>query len=492
MKTSRGFPLFLLSLLICLATPSPATAQYIYLDLNGDGLNTPADLLSGTLPVNVAVYLRTDRNRDGTQPTCATGAQSLSIGSFEFILRAVGGTVSWGTLSGGLFAGGMPTRSAQDASDFYAGRFDSTDVYVLAGQIHLGTVLVTPLTGTPLLSFATSTPLSATYLTSFGSQCRGPDGDYTMALGRDWFDADGTFGTLLANVSGTVFQDSNGTSSGNCALDAGEVGMPGWIVTLFPGGQRVLTSKDGSYKLMNVPPGIYTVQVSVPSSWNQTCPSPGVGQPVTVLAGQTYSSLNFGVKPANLPPLLNPIANRSIAYGQITNQPLTAADPDGTPLSFSLLNGPSFASVTTTGPAAGNLRLAPQSTDAGFHAVTVAASDGVFDSRRSATFRILSPTGVATQDAPGRLAAAIVPNPLNPAGALRFRTFQPGFLRIALYDANGRRVRTLVDKPMAPAGYHEIPIDARDEAGGPLPSGVYFFNIETREGSQSGRAVVLK
>ena len=91
MKSSRGFPLFLLSLLACIAAAPPATAQYIYLDLNGDGLNTPADLLSGTLPVNVDVYLRTDMNRDGSPTTCATG-QSLSIGSFEFILRAVGGT----------------------------------------------------------------------------------------------------------------------------------------------------------------------------------------------------------------------------------------------------------------------------------------------------------------------------------------------------------------------------------------------------------------
>ena len=97
MKRSRGYPLLLLSALFCIASASPGNAQYIYLDLNGDGFNTPADLLSGVLPVNVDVYLRTDMNRDGTTPTCPTG-QPLSIGSFEFILHAVGGTVAYGPL----------------------------------------------------------------------------------------------------------------------------------------------------------------------------------------------------------------------------------------------------------------------------------------------------------------------------------------------------------------------------------------------------------
>jgi hypothetical protein len=391
-----------------------------------------------------------------------------------------------------LFAGGAPTFSAHDDVDFYAGRFDSTDVHVPPGRVHLGSLLVTPLLGTPLLTFAPSTPLSAKYLTSFGSQCRGPDAEHTMALGRDWFDADGTFGTLLSNVSGVVFKDSNGTSSGNCLLDPGEVGMPGWIVTLTPGNQRALTARDGSYKFMNVPPGVYTVQVTAPGPWSKTCPPGSAGQPVTVLLGQTHSGLNFGVKPANLPPLLSPLSDRTIAYGQVTSVPLTASDPDASPLSFSLRNGPSFASVLTTGPTTGTLRLAPLSTDGGAHAVTVAASDGAYDSRRSATYRVLDPTAVPVHEAPGRLVASITPHPLSPAGTLKFQITQPGFIRVALYDANGRRVRILVDKPRVPAGDYEVPVDARDDAGGSLPSGVYFFKVETQEGSRSGRAVVVK
>jgi hypothetical protein len=493
MRTPRGFPLWLLLFLFtCLVSSPPANAQYIFLDLNGDGLNTPLDVLNGTLPVNVDVYLRTSNNRDGSLAQCDTVGQSLSIGSYEFILHAVGGTISWGSLTGGVFPIQSLVRTAHDDVDFYVGRFDTLGVFLPPGQVLLGSLQVTALTGTPLLRFATSTPLNATFATSFGSQCRGQDREYTMMLGRDWSDADGTFGTVLANVSGKVFLDKNGTSGGNCLQDAGEPGVPGWVVSLSPGGQRALTERDGSYRFLNVVPGIYTVQLSSPpGSWRQTCPPGNAAQPVTVLLGQTYPGLNFGVKPANLPPNLQAILSKPIAPGKINNVALQASDPDGTPLSFSLVNGPSFATVSGSGTT-GNLQLAPTTSDVGKHSVTVSASDGVYDSRRSATYTVLSPTAVAAEEAKGPVRAEVVPNPMNPAGVLTFRTSRAGLLRVSLYDAKGRRVRTLMERKSAPAGGYEIPLDVRDVTGKQLSSGVYFFKIESPGETQSGRAVVVK
>jgi SdrD B-like domain/Bacterial Ig domain len=481
-----------LILILLLVAPVRAGAQYLYLDLNGDGLNTPTDILSGTLPVNVDIYLRTDRNRDGTPTTCASGAQPLSIGSLEFILRAVGGSVTWGTLTGaGLFGNGA-TKTVHNATDFYAGYFDSTEQFLPPGRYRLGTLPVTPLAGTPLLTFATTTALSAHYSTSFGSQCRGPgDADYTMRLGREWSDADGTFGTILANVSGKVFQDSNGTSSGDCVLDPGEVGVAGWPVTLSPTGPTILTEHDGSFRFQNVPPGLYSIHLSTPSAWNQTCPSGGANRSLLVALGQAYGNLNFGVKPANLPPSLSPISNRTIAQGSIVNVPLSASDPDATPLSFSLVTGPAFASVQTTSATTGNLRLTPSASDAGIHGLTVAASDGTYDSRRSALVRVLTAAGGSSVGGPGKFQASIQPNPMNPAGTLIFRTSRRGAIHAVLYDAEGRVVRTLMNATTAPAKQYRL-IVGRDDHGRPLASGVYFFKVETIDGVQSGRAVVMK
>src|SRR5262249_46639160 len=50
---------------------------------------------------------------------------------------------------------------------------------------------ITTLTGSPFIEVARSTPLRATFLTSFGSQCSGYDLDNTMKLGSEWFDTDG-------------------------------------------------------------------------------------------------------------------------------------------------------------------------------------------------------------------------------------------------------------------------------------------------------------
>jgi len=161
-------------------------------------------------------------------------------------------------------------------------------------------------------------------------------------------------------------------------------------------------------------------------------------------------------------------------------------------LSFSLLNGPGFASVTTTGPTTGNLHLAPSTSDAGTHALTVAASDGTFDSRRSATIRVLNATGVASDPTAGKFHVLLSANPINRTSALIFRTSKSGFIRANIYDTNGRLVRTLKDTRTAPPGRYELRIDGRDEAGNPLASGVYFFKVETSEGSQVGRATVLK
>jgi hypothetical protein len=97
-------------------------------------------------------------------------------------------------------------------------------------------------------------------------------------------------------------------------LDAGEPGLPGCQVTLSPGGQTVLTSYGGSYQFLNVLPGSYSISISAPTGWGQTCPAGSAAQSVVVLPTQTYPNLNFGVRPANMPPALNPVQNQVMRW----------------------------------------------------------------------------------------------------------------------------------------------------------------------------------
>ena len=494
MKTVPSFrDLLGFLLLILVMTPAPASAQYAFLDLTGDSLNTGADVLGGSLPVNVDVYLVTNRNRDGSPVACGSGSEPLTIDSYEFILRATGGNVLWGPFTGGPL--GTATRTVHNATDIYVGNFQDVPVRRPPGKIHLGRLVVTPLSGTPLLNFATSTPLSATYLTSFGSQCKGLEADNTLKLGEDWFDAAGTVGQLLANVSGQVFLDRNGTSPGSCAPETGEPVLPGWIVSLDLSGPTVLTSRLGHYEFWNVPPGSHTFTLTPVPGWNQTCPPAGAGQVVLVAPNQTYPDVNFGVRPGNSPPALLTIPHQMALAGTVTNQLLTAIDPDLNSVTFRLAGGPSFASVTTTGLGTGNLRYAPQRADSGNYMVAVSASDGVFTSERNSMVTVPTVTAVLPTTPPGtggELVVSITPNPLHPAATLAFRTSKAGFVRANLYDMSGRRVRVLENRRMVPAGDQEIRIDGRDELGRPLASGVYFFKVDTSEGSRVGRAIMLK
>jgi hypothetical protein len=90
------------------------------------------------------------------------------------------------------------------------------------------------------------------------------------------------------------------------------------------------------------------------------------------------------------------------------------------------------------------------------------------------------------------LGAAVVPNPLNPTAVLSFMTRKPGDVRARLFDTTGRLVRTLREGGWLPSGYHELPIDGRGSAGGRLSSGIYFYSIETAEGTARGRFAILK
>ena len=87
------FLLFQLLLVIVAFAPR-ASAQYMYLDSNGDGIHTDADEMNpnGT-PTSVDVWIRTDSNQDGTPAVCHSDAATpLTIQGYRFNLEAVGGT----------------------------------------------------------------------------------------------------------------------------------------------------------------------------------------------------------------------------------------------------------------------------------------------------------------------------------------------------------------------------------------------------------------
>jgi len=151
---------------VLMGVPSPVRAQYLFIDTNGDGVSTSVDRLSAAGPTTIAIWLRTDRNKDGSAASCSGDpAKPLSIFSYEFILHAAGGNVKWGKYTNLMPSMVYPFGSFSSASDYYTGYGGITPLP--PGKYELGTLTVTVASGDPTITFASATPIWAPLHTSF-------------------------------------------------------------------------------------------------------------------------------------------------------------------------------------------------------------------------------------------------------------------------------------------------------------------------------------
>ncbi len=83
------------------------------------------------------------------------------------------------------------------------------------------------------------------------------------------------------------------------------------------------------------------------------------------------------------------------------------------------------------------------------------------------------------------------PNPANPSTTVKFGLPSKSNVRLQVFDVLGRRVAVLADGPME-AGYHEILWDGRNESGGYVSSGIYFYKLQSGEFTSVKKMIILK
>jgi hypothetical protein len=170
-----------------LLVAAPAFAQYVYLDSNGDGTCTTADVLTDA-STWVDVWMVTNANRDGSPATCSG---PLTILSYEFILSS-DGNVTYTGYTNEIAAFTTAFGAASGGNDYRNGFGGAAPLP--AGAYKLGRVAITVAPGTfPVISPASSTTLSASYFTAFGSECPGSEFDNTIKLGSDFMDLCATY-----------------------------------------------------------------------------------------------------------------------------------------------------------------------------------------------------------------------------------------------------------------------------------------------------------
>lgn len=78
------------------------------------------------------------------------------------------------------------------------------------------------------------------------------------------------------------------------------------------------------------------------------------------------------------------------------------------------------------------------------------------------------------------------PNPFNPATTISFQLPESGNVTLKVYDLVGREVALLVND-VVQAGEHNVSFNAAS-----LPSGVYFYRLETNSGTLSRKMTLIK
>jgi len=83
------------------------------------------------------------------------------------------------------------------------------------------------------------------------------------------------------------------------------------------------------------------------------------------------------------------------------------------------------------------------------------------------------------------------PNPFNPLTHIKFELERAGRVRLEVFDLAGRKVRTLVDGYL-PADVHVYPWDGRDDKGRLVPSGAYYYRLDSDDFSDMRKMMLLK
>ena len=187
--------LLLLGVIAAMAIGAPAYSQYVFMDVDGDGVNTLFDVLTSS-STTVHVYFDTNHNKDGTTVTCTDGVHPLDMAIYDFVVHASGsGAVTYNgyTQSAVMNAAGFQQLNPFTVSGQNAGVGYTANNYANPGRYELGTISVT-ITGSPILTFVgTSTdPAIQSFGTGYGTHCDASVNTNEMTLGIDFFDADGT------------------------------------------------------------------------------------------------------------------------------------------------------------------------------------------------------------------------------------------------------------------------------------------------------------
>lgn len=99
--------------------------------------------------------------------------------------------------------------------------------------------------------------------------------------------------------------------------------------------------------------------------------------------------------------------------------------------------------------------------------------------------------GIDNAPLPDRTFLVGRPNPFTSSTLIEFFMHREESVKLIIYDAKGRHVKTLLDARMS-AGWHTEEWNGRDDQGGQIATGVYFYRLVAGSRVQVKKAVLVK
>ncbi len=438
-----------------------ARAQYMYLDVNGDGVNDSSDLLTSTT-TSVDVWLQTDRNRDGSTVVCTRSDNLFGINSYEIILRA-SGAIAWGAWTDRMNL--SVNARAESATDLYIYR--AAPFTHPPGTYRLGTLAISGIGSTTTLDIVSATNAQPGGYTSFGSPCEGSDFDNLLKLGVDWFDVSGVQhgcvesppGNALpvlsapATVSGVAgaaveIQATATDADAGTNLTVTVSGAPASLTLSGNAGSASVTARLSGFLGVNEA-GSYMIR------WTASDESCGIDTATTLLT----------VAPPDRPPVVSaPVAVNAVENAEMAFT-ATASDPDGDDIeSITAVFLPAGATfLANASKTAGVFTWTPDYSQAGTYRVEISAESNcrtVTIGGEPLTTCVRS--GVTTTI----VVAEADQSPVVYAPAhLEGEEDVPLSIRIEANDADGDPITTLAAAPLPPGATFTV---GADQASGVL------------------------
>lgn len=485
----RLFRSSLIAAIAAACIPLPTAAQYLFLDVDGDSLNSFEYSWDDT--VTVDFYAVTDRSPYGDPFTCASEEGDYSLTGFTAALESLLGSfrlVDIATPIPGTVATFPP-----DAHPYGLTLGYMWPQALPPGKHHILRVRLDYDTyGRNLIFSGPSCHTLPGVENTIVTHCPGDDWDYTQTfegIGFGYF-TDVWNRRPTVSAPDTVHAREGETVQFTVDVTDPECGQGTYLFSYWPldvpAGATVTGLTPFSYgeatSTFSWTPslgqaGTHAVRFLVhdPDTWNYLTPPDVEDTCYVVVAPADPLSANAA-----------PTARAGGPYSGVSGIPIAfrgdaSSDPEGGTLAFEWSFGDG---ETAAGPNVEYAYAKP-----GAFVVTLNVTDeGGISAAAQTTAAISSPVPGA------RLIAAVAPNPATPASVVVFSTTREGFASLQLFDARGRLVARPLERSNLAAGPHEVPALGGAATGDArLPSGVYFLRLRTEhDGGETRRVTLLR